>query len=208
MVDWISLPNLCEYSKMLTLMEQRLNDVIDGIQNEAVFLLEHSDIYTAGTSYDPKELLDIDTTIPVIYTNRGGKFTYHGAGQRVIYPVLDLKKSVRVCDIKLYVKNLELWLINTLAYLGIKAYTIENRVGIWVFEDGVHSKIAAIGVRVKKWVTYHGVAVNISTDLSKYSKIIPCGITDSPITSLNRLGIAISIQDFDEILKKEFVKIF
>ena len=208
MINWISLPDLSEYKKTIQLMEQELSGVISGKAKETVFLLEHSDTYTAGTNYDSEELLDANSDIPIIYTNRGGKFTYHGEGQRVIYPILDLRKPSRKRDIKLYVRNLEKWMINSLVHLGLKAFTIKDRVGIWVMVNDVPSKIAAIGVRVRKWVTYHGIAINISTDLSKYSKIIPCGISDYPVTSLKQLGIKISMQDFDKILKKEFVKIF
>ena len=206
MPEWISLPGLIPYNEALDLMEQRLYDIINTTKNETVFLLEHVDVYTAGTSYNDTELLD--TKIPLIYTGRGGKLTYHGPGQRIIYPVLDLRKLKRVRDIKLYVRNLEQWIINTLLQLGFKAYTIKDMVGIWILHNNTPSKIAAIGIRVKKWVTYHGIAVNISTNLKNYSSIIPCGIENFPVTSLNNLGVEISMQDFDYILKEEFKKIF
>ena len=206
MPEWISLPGPVPYNKALKLMEQRLYDIIETTGDETVFLLEHEDVYTAGTSYNDTELLD--TKIPLIYTGRGGKLTYHGPGQRIIYPVLDLRKPNRVCDIKLYVRNLEQWIINTLLQLGLKAYTIKDMVGIWILHNNTPSKIAAIGVRVKKWVTYHGIAVNITTNLKNYSSIIPCGIENFPVTSLNKLGVEISMQDFDSILKEEFNKIF
>jgi len=206
MTEWISLPGLMPYNKALELMEQRLYDIIETTGDETVFLLEHEDVYTAGTSYNDTELPD--TKIPLIYTGRGGKLTYHGPGQRIIYPVLDLRKPNRVRDIKLYVRNLEQWIINTLLQLGLKAYTIKDMVGIWILHNNTPSKIAAIGVRVKKWVTYHGIAVNITTNLKNYSSIIPCGIENFPVTSLNKLGVEISMQDFDSILKEEFNKIF
>ena len=206
MPEWITLPGLTPYNEALELMEHRLHNVIETAKDETVFLLEHPDVYTAGTSYSDTELLD--NKIPVIYTGRGGKFTYHGPGQRVIYPILDLRKPGRTRDIKLYVRNLEQWIINTLLQLGLKAYTIKDMVGIWILHDDIPSKIAAIGVRVKKWVTYHGIAVNITTNLENYSGIIPCGIENFPVTSLNKLGVEISMQDFGSILKEEFKKIF
>ncbi|PCJ24269.1 MAG: lipoate-protein ligase B [Rickettsiales bacterium] len=231
MTEWISLPGLVTYNDGIELMEKRLFEVIESQKPEAIFLLEHEDVYTAGTGYKDSELLagtsskETETEllagtllqetesellrapkIPVIYTGRGGKFTYHGAGQRVIYPILDLR--TREKDIRLYVKNLENWIINSLAHLGLKAYTIQGMVGIWVEQKGTHAKLGAIGVRLKKWVAYHGISINITTDLSKYSGIIPCGISNFPVTSLKELGIEVSMQEFDSILKNEFRKIF
>lgn len=206
MTRWISLPGLTPYDTALDLMEQKLHNVING-EEETIFLLEHHDVYTSGTNYNDKELLN-NNDIPVIYTGRGGKFTYHGPGQRVIYPILNLNNPNRTPDIKLYVRNLEQWIINSLTQLGINAYIIKDMVGIWVKHNNTHAKIAAIGVRIKKWVTYHGIAVNVSTDLGKYSGIIPCGINNFPVTSLKELGIETSMHDFDSILKEEFKKIF
>ncbi len=206
MVEWISLPGLTPYDKAMDLMEQKLQAVING-HNEAIFLLEHPDIYTAGTSYNDNELHN-NNNIPVTYTGRGGKITYHGPGQRVIYPILNLNNANRSADIKLYVRNLEEWIISSLTQLGLKAYTIKDMVGIWVFHGNTHAKIAAIGVRIKKWVTYHGIAVNVSTNLENYSGIIPCGIDNFPVTSLQELGVEISISDFDSILQTEFKMIF
>jgi lipoyl(octanoyl) transferase len=207
MITWISLPGLTPYNQALELMEQKLHDVING-HNETIFLLEHPDIYTAGTNYNKNELRSNNNNIPVIYTGRGGKFTYHGPGQRVIYPILNLSKPNRIADIKLYVRNLEQWIINCLKQFGLVAYAIKGMVGIWVLHNDKHAKIAAIGVRVKKWVTYHGIAVNVTTNLENYSGIIPCGIDDFPLTSLKELGVDISTHDFDFILQKEFKKIF
>ena len=207
MPEWITLPGLTEYNQAIKLMEQRVGAVIEGSADEAIFLLEHENVYTAGISYQETDLLD-SAKFPVIYVGRGGKFTYHGAGQLVIYPILDLRKTNRIQDIKLYVRNLEKWIINTLAQLNIKAYTIKGMVGIWVDLNNAPAKIAAIGVRVRKWVTYHGVAINISTNIENYSGIIPCGIDNFPVTSLKRLGVDISIAEFSSILKEEFRKIF
>ncbi len=205
-IEWIKLPGTTDYKETLDLMELRLADVISQKASECVILTQHNDTYTAGTSSQDSDLLD-NCDIPVYYTGRGGKFTYHGPGQRVIYPILDLKLHSRSKDIKLYIRNLEQWIINSLRILGVKAYTIDGMVGIWVGKKNP-AKIAAIGVRVKKWVTYHGIAVNISTNLDKYKGIIPCGINKFPVTSLLELGVDISMQEFDDILKKAFFKIF
>jgi lipoyl(octanoyl) transferase len=208
MPQWISLPGLVDYNKALDLMQKQVEAVISaGSQNEAIFLLEHSDIYTAGTGDKKPRLID-KTDIPIIHTGRGGKATYHGPGQRVIYPILNLASEHREKDLKLYIRNLEQWIINTMSAIGVKAYTINDMVGIWVNDSNQPAKIAAIGIRVRKWVTYHGIAVNISTDLSKFSSIIPCGISKFPVTSLNNLGIEISLSDFDNLLQQEFRKIF
>ena len=203
MVEWINLPGLVNYNESLLMMEERVEKVINGSEDETIYLLEHEDVYTAGTSANNKELLGTNH-IPVIYTGRGGKFTYHGPGQRVIYPILNLSLKHRKKDIKLYIKNLENWIISTLAQVGIRAYTIPGKIGIWTYELGKPAKIAAIGVRVKKWVTYHGIAVNITTNLENYSGIIPCGINNFPVTSLDRLTAKIDMKEFDSILKKQF----
>ena len=207
-IDWISLPGLVDYNTGLDLMQQRAHDVILNTKKEAVFLLEHQDVYTAGTSYKDDELLSDHNNIPVIYTGRGGKFTYHGPGQRVIYPILNLAGKNRSPDLKLYISLLEQWIINTLYKLDVNAYTIDGKIGIWVKLNNAPAKIGAIGVRIKKWVTYHGIAVNVNTDISKYSGIIPCGINDFPVTSLVNIGIEITMSDFDYLLKKEFEKLF
>lgn len=211
MTEWISLPGLIDYTEAVALMEKRVQGIIDGSHSEAVFLVENNEIYTAGTSHRKDELLG-KNNIPIIYTGRGGKFTYHGPGQRIIYPVLNLgSKNAhrnRIPDIKLYVSNLEQWIINTLAHLHLECYTIKDMVGIWTMHNNTHAKIAAIGIRVKKWITYHGIAVNISTNIENYSGIIPCGINNFPVTSLKELGIEISMKDFDFILQSEFNKIF
>jgi lipoyl(octanoyl) transferase len=207
MVEWIAMPGLTPYEKSLELMEKQVEDILKNNGKETIFLLEHPDIYTAGTSHDPKELLNAND-IPVIYTGRGGKFTYHGPGQRVIYPILDLRRPNRIRDIKLYVRNLEQWIINSLAGLGVDTYTIPGKIGIWTKHGGSHAKIAAIGIRVRKWITYHGIAVNICNNLDLYSGIIPCGIDNFPVTSLKKLDVKTTMDHFDFILKREFKKIF
>lgn len=208
MFDWINLQGLIPYEDGIALMERKLTKVIDKEENQSIFLLEHDHVYTAGTSYQQSELTGNYLDIPVIYTGRGGKFTYHGPGQRVIYPIIDLRGETGKHDIKLYVRNLESWIIATLKHFQIDAYTIDGMVGIWTKKNGMPAKIGAIGIRVKKWVTYHGIAVNISNDLNMYKGIIPCGISEFPVTSINELGIKITVEDFDLALKKEFGKIF
>ena len=208
MVEWITLPGLVDYQEGIKIMEGQLDRVINSMQPDTIFLLEHKEVYTAGTSHNVEELLKPDS-FPVIYTGRGGKFTYHGPGQRIIYPIINLNNTDKVKDLKLYITQLEKWIILTLAELDVNAFTIQGKVGIWVKNSrNIESKIGAIGIRVRKWVTYHGIAVNISPNLDNYSGIIPCGINDFPITSLEDMGINISITEFDIILKKKFIEIF
>ena len=208
MVKWITLPGLVDYQEGIKIMEDQLDRVINSMQPDTIFLLEHKEVYTAGTSHNVEELLKPDL-FPVIYTGRGGKFTYHGPGQRIIYPIINLNNTDKVKDLKLYITQLEKWIILTLAELDVNAFTIQGKVGIWVKNSrNIESKIGAIGIRVRKWVTYHGIAVNISPNLDNYSGIIPCGINDFPITSLEDMGINISITEFDIILKKKFIDIF
>ena len=208
MVKWITLPGLVDYQVGIKTMEDQLVRVINSIEPDTIFLLEHKEVYTAGTSHNVEELLKPDL-FPVIYTGRGGKFTYHGPGQRIIYPIINLNNTDKVKDLKLYITQLEKWIILTLAELGVHAFTIQGKVGIWVKNSrNIESKIGAIGIRVRKWVAYHGIAVNISPNLNNYSGIIPCGINDFPITSLEDMGINISMIEFDIILKKKFIEIF
>jgi lipoyl(octanoyl) transferase len=208
LVKWITLPDLVDYQEGIKIMEDQLDRVINSMQSDTIFLLEHKEVYTAGTSHNVEELLKPDL-FPVIYTGRGGKFTYHGPGQRIIYPIINLNNTDKVKDLKLYITQLEKWIILTLAELDVNAFTIQGKVGIWVKNSrNIESKIGAIGIRVRKWVTYHGIAVNISPNLDNYSGIIPCGINDFPITSLEDMGINISMTEFDIILKKKFIEIF
>ncbi|WP_425363553.1 lipoyl(octanoyl) transferase LipB [Candidatus Tisiphia endosymbiont of Hybos culiciformis] len=207
MVQFFTLPGLSEYEDTVKLMEDKVASLINKSSKEVVYLVEYKDIYTAGTSFKANELLD-PGDIPVIYTNRGGKFTYHGSGQRVIYPILDLASEWGQKDLRLYIKLLEEWVINSLLYLGIKAFTINGMVGIWGKENGVPAKIASIGVRVRKWITYHGIAVNISTNLDMFSGIIACGLRDMPVTSLKKLGVDITLEQFDEVIKDKFFEVF
>jgi lipoyl(octanoyl) transferase len=177
---------------------------------ELVWLLEHPPIYTAGTSAQDTDL--IDARFPVYRTGRGGQFTYHGPGQRVGYVMLDLKS--RKPDVRAYVRDLEQWLIETLAELGVKGERREGRVGIWVQRgptsllNAREDKIAALGVRIKRWVTLHGVALNVEPDLTHFAGIVPCGIRAHGVTSLADLGIPATMADVDVALKRSFRKIF
>ena len=204
MVQFVTLPNLSDYQETMILMENRVGRVIEKASPEIVYLVEHKSVYTAGTGFKAAEHIDV----PVIYTGRGGKLTYHGEGQRVIYPILNLSANGRQKDLRLYIKMLEEWMVKSLSHFGIKAFTIDNMVGIWVEEDGVPAKIASIGVRVKKWVTYHGIAINVSTNLDMFSGIIPCGLKNAQITSLQKLGINITFSEFDPVIQKEFSLLF
>ena len=192
------------YEAALAAMEARATAIAEGTAGEEVWLLEHPPIYTAGTSARDADLLE--ARFPVHRTGRGGQFTYHGPGQRVGYVMLNLKQ--RKPDVRAYVQDLEQWLIATLALLGVTGERRDGRVGIWVAHDGREDKIAALGVRIRRWVTFHGVALNVDPDLGHYDGIVPCGIAGHGVTSLADLGILVSMADVDIALKQNFVKIF
>jgi len=186
-------------------MEGRVAAIRAGAAQEQVWLLEHPPIYTAGTSARDEDLLK--PRFPVHRTGRGGQFTYHGPGQRIGYVMLDLKR--RSQDVRGFVRDLEQWLIETLGEFSVKGERREGRVGIWVTRSGGREdKIAALGVRIRHWVTFHGVALNVDPDLSHYDGIVPCGIRQHGVTSLQELGILVSPPDVDVALKRAFMKIF
>jgi lipoyl(octanoyl) transferase len=191
-VDTASVP----YPEALADMEARAAAIRAGDARERVWLLEHPPLYTGGTSADPAELLA--PAFPVYPTGRGGRYTYHGPGQRVGYLSLDL--AARGRDVRCFVHALEGWVIAALAELGVPAHRAEGRVGIWTRAGGPEAKIGAIGVRVKRWVTLHGFSVNVSPDLSHFAGIVPCGLPDYPVTSLAALGRDTSLETFDEVL--------
>lgn len=208
-MEWIGANSLIEYADAVEAMESRVEGIIAGRADEMVWLLEHPPLYTAGTSAKPSDL--IEARFPVFNTGRGGQFTYHGPGQRVGYVMLDLKRRAapKAPDIRDYVQKLESWLIAALAELGIEGFIRDGRVGVWCMDkNGRECKIAALGIRVKKWVTYHGICLNHSTDLSHYGGIVPCGIREYGVTSLKELGISISTSELDICLRKNFEKIF
>ncbi|MFL1780831.1 Lipoyl(octanoyl) transferase LipB [Candidatus Hepatincolaceae symbiont of Richtersius coronifer] len=191
------------YYKAMPIMENHVELIIKGEANELIWLLEHFDIYTQGTSATPSEILNTNHNIPIIDTLRGGKSTYHGLGQRVIYPMLKIHDK----DIKKYMANLQKWIVTALQSLDVDAFIIPDNIGVWVIEDQQEKKIAAIGVRVKKWVAYHGIAVNINSNLENFSNISPCG-TSMGVTSLHKLKKTISFLEFDHQLKLAFYKVF
>lgn len=189
---------LTDYATALQSMDERAAAIQAGTSNERIWFLEHPPLYTAGTSADPAELLD--PRFPVFHAGRGGRYTYHGPGQRIGYIQLDLAKRGR--DIRRYVTAVEGWVIDALAVFDVSARRAEGRIGIWTNDlDGREAKIGAIGVRVKRWVTLHGFALNIAPDLSHFGGIVPCGIAEFPVTSLQALGIKASFADVDDALR-------
>ncbi len=187
MVEFVSSDTLIPYPQALSAMQTRVDDILAGAQPELVWLLEHEPCYTGGTSANPSDLLN--PQFPVYETGRGGQYTYHGPGQLVGYLMLDLKKRQQTPDLRKYVADLEQVIIDTLADFGITGERREGRVGVWVvLPDGREEKIAAIGVRVRQWVTSHGLSINISPDLSHYTGIVPCGIAEHGVTSFEKLG--------------------
>jgi lipoyl(octanoyl) transferase len=207
MVEWLHDTELVDYPRALSEMEARVAGIRAGTAEEGVWLVQHPPLYTAGTSAKASDL--ISNTFPVFETGRGGQYTYHGPGQRVAYVMLDLKKRQSVPDIKKYVWQLEEWIIRTLAMFEIKGERREGRVGIWVVhESGREEKIAAIGVRIRHWITFHGIAINVNPNLSHFSGIVPCGISDAGVTSLHELGVEISMDELDAALKKTLAKHF
>jgi lipoyl(octanoyl) transferase len=185
-------------------MEARAAAIAAGCGDEIVWLLEHPPLYTAGLSARAEDLLDA-SRFPIHKTERGGQLTYHGPGQRVAYTMLDLRRRGR--DVRGFVLALEHWLIAALAELGVEGVVKEGRVGVWVERPGREDKIAAIGVRVKKWATLHGVSLNVAPDLSHFSGIVPCGIREHGVTSLEALGIAASMADVDAALRQGWIDV-
>jgi len=186
------------YRASLAEQEARNAAIAAGTARELIWLLEHPPIYTAGTSADPDELLD--ARFEVVETGRGGRYTYHGPGQRVGYVLLDLSQRGR--DVRRFVHALEGWVIATLASFGVEAWAVPERIGIWTRDiDGGEAKVGAIGVRVRKWVTMHGFSVNLDPDLAHFSGIVPCGVADHGVTSLARLGLAITPEEWDGALR-------
>ena len=202
--EWKISDHPVAYPEALAEMEARAAAIAEGKAGELVWLLEHPPIYTAGTSAQDSDLLD--ARFPVYRTGRGGQFTYHGPGQRVGYAMLDLKR--RKPDVRAYVHDLEQWLIEALKEFDVKGERREGRVGIWVSRGLREDKIAALGVRIKRWVTFHGVALNVDPDLSHFSGIVPCGVRAYGVTSLADLGVLATMADVDVALQKSFEKIF
>ena len=208
-VEWVVAQGLVAYEPAVAEMEARVAQIRAGTAAERVWLVEHPPLYTAGTSADDGDLVD-PGRFPVHRTGRGGQYTYHGPGQRVAYVMLDLKR--RGGDIRAYVCDLERWLIDSLAAFNVTAERRDGRVGVWVRRagalNGVEDKIGALGVRVRRGVTYHGVALNVEPDLGHYAGIVPCGITAHGVTSLHALGQLVTMDEVDAQLRASFEKVF
>jgi lipoyl(octanoyl) transferase len=193
-IEWRVSRGLSPYEETLAEMEARAAAIRAGEAPELIWLLEHPPLYTAGTSADPAELFN-PQGFPVFAAGRGGRYTYHGPGQRVGYVMIDLDRRGR--DVRRFVHALEGWLIATLARLGVEAHRAAGRIGIWTDWGGSEAKVGAIGVRVRKWVTLHGFSVNLDPELSHFSGIVPCGIADFPVTSLDEMGVSCGQERFD-----------
>ena len=205
-LDWRISDALVDYEPARSFMEGRVAQIIDGEAPEMVWLLEHPPLYTAGTSADPAELVDREK-FPVFDAGRGGRYTYHGPGQRIAYVMLDLKQRGR--DVRAHVHNLEAWVIAALDRFNVKGERREGRIGIWVDRgNGREDKIGAIGVRVRHWVTFHGISLNVEPDLSHYEGIVPCGISDQGVTSLVDLGLPVTMADVDVVLQETWDDVF
>ena len=192
-----------DYNDSVNMLEKRANEVFVGKKSELLWILEHDTVYTAGTSYNEKEL--INKKIKIIKTNRGGKITLHAPGQKVVYFVLNLNKRKK--DIRLLINNIEKCIISILKEYNINSYPDKKNIGIWVKEKNNSYKIAAIGLRVKKWIAYHGFALNVNNDLTKYKEIIPCGIKNAKITSLEQLGVK-NLNNINKIIVDKFLNTF
>ena len=192
-----------DYIDSIKILEKRADDVFLGKKDELLWILEHNTVYTAGNRSNEKDI--IDKSLQIVKTNRGGKHTLHSPGQKVIYFVLNLNKRKR--DIRKLINNIENCIIDILQEFKIKSYPDRNNIGIWVKDKNNYMKIAAIGIRVKKWIAYHGFALNVSNDLTKYNKIVPCGIKDKGITSLKNMGIK-NYENINEIIEKKFLSTF
>ena len=202
-IEWRSSDGLVPYEEALAFMETRAAAIRAGGARECVWLLEHPPLFTSGTSADPSELLN-PLGFPVFEAGRGGRFTYHGPGQRVGYLMLDLERRGR--DIRRFVHELEGWIIATLGELGVAAHRAPGRIGIWVGEGPEEAKIAALGIRVRRWVTLHGFSINVAPDLMHFSGIVPCGIAEYGVTSLEALGKQMSMARLDAALKRNFLR--
>ena len=200
-IEWLTSDGLVPYDQALAFMEERAAAIRAGTARECVWLLEHPPLFTAGTSSDPAELIN-PLGLPVHAAGRGGRYTYHGPGQRIGYLMLDLDRRGR--DIRRFVHALEGWIIATLAELGVAAHRAPGRIGIWVGDGPAEAKIAALGLRVKRWVTLHGFAINVSPDLSHFGGIVPCGIAEYGVTSLSALGKEMPMTRVNDALKHSF----
>jgi lipoyl(octanoyl) transferase len=214
MVEWLISPGLTPYEEAVERMEARAAAIAEGRADELIWLVEHPPLYTAGTSANPADLTD-PGRFPVFEARRGGQYTYHGPGQRVVYVMLDV--GARGRDVRRFVAQLEDWVIATLAEFNIRGERREGRVGVWVVRNdkpltaagqSPEDKIAAIGVRLRKWVSFHGLSINVEPDLSHFEGIVPCGIREHGVTSLVDLGLPVTLQDVDVALRRTFDEVF
>jgi lipoyl(octanoyl) transferase len=211
-IEWKHEKNLVDYKIAEEIMSKRVENIISNRKTELIWFLEHDSVFTLGTSAKTSDFKS-DVNIPMYQTKRGGQTTYHGPGQRIVYMMLDLRNGKK--DIKQLVWNIEEWLILVLKDLGILGYRIPGMVGVWVKDpsnvnvDGTYDKkIAALGLRIKKWVTFHGLALNVNPNLNFFTNINPCGIPGKGVTSLHELGVKIKMNDVDKVFKQTFSKIF
>jgi lipoyl(octanoyl) transferase len=200
-IEWQVTPGLTDYSGALAAMEDRAAAIRNGVARELIWLVEHPPLFTAGTSADEAELTN-PQHFPVFEAGRGGRYTYHGPGQRVVYLMLDLDRRGR--DIRRFVHSLEGWMIDSLARLGVEARREPGRIGIWTGDGAHEAKIGAIGVRVKRWVTLHGLSINVAPSLDHFQGIVPCGISEFGVTSLSELGIRADMAALDANLRATF----
>lgn len=214
MVEWISSPGLVPYEDALAFMEARVEAIYRGDAGECIWLLEHPPLYTSGTSSKPQDLTDPDR-FPVYDARRGGQYTYHGPGQRVVYVMLNLNRREK--DVRRFVQRLEGWIIAALADFNVAGLVRDGRVGVWVTRpdkapgpDGCtrEEKIAAIGVKIRRWITFHGISINVEPNLSHFDGIVPCGIRTHGVTSLVDLGLPVSMDDLDAALRTRFPQAF
>jgi lipoyl(octanoyl) transferase len=214
MVEWITHDGLLPYDEAVAFMEERAEAIASGEADECIWLVEHPPLYTAGTSAKPSDLTDPDR-FPVYESKRGGQYTYHGPGQRVAYVMLDVGK--RGHDVRRFVQQLEEWVIATLAEFNLTGEIREGRVGVWITRPDkpptasgapAEDKIAAIGIRLRKWVSFHGISINVEPDLDHFNGIVPCGITDYGVTSLVDLGLPVTMTDVDIALRRCFDVVF
>ncbi|MEY8800871.1 lipoyl(octanoyl) transferase LipB [Leisingera sp. XS_AS12] len=214
MVEWITTDGLVDYDQAVAFMESRAAAIAAGEADECIWLVEHPPLYTAGTSAKPEDLTDPDR-FPVFDSKRGGQYTYHGPGQRVVYVMLNVGK--RGHDVRRFVQQLESWVIAALEEFNVQGHIREGRVGVWVerpdkprtLSGGLaEDKIAAIGIRLRKWVSFHGISINVEPDLEHFTGIVPCGISEHGVTSLVDLGLPVTMADVDVALKRSFTQVF
>ena len=212
MIEWKFSENLVDYVFAEEFMVERVNHIISNEKSELIWMLEHNDIYTLGTSSNKLDIL-MPSKIPTHVTKRGGQITYHGPGQRIIYLLIDLRDKER--DVRRFVWLIEEWIIAVLKEIGIKGFRIKGLIGVWVEdktkknEDGsFHHKIASIGLRIRKWVTYHGLSLNLNPNLKHFENIVPCGVRDKGVTSIQKIIGKICSKEIDKLFQKKYVEIF